>query len=239
MYDIATGLIIIGIGFVVYFWKKDVRKRNLSIILTIISFVLFGMFSPEDSNDERKEQDKDISLDETIEVEEINDEEVEDNEEIEDDEEIELDTLQSLYLDISDPSKVELISLILDNDLVYSEKEFASGPTIKIAYTKEVSKIKYAESGDYINVSFNDDLEIENVSYFNNDKFLELIDYRHGTYWDFRDQPEYEGYYINVPGKELGSFTVKYDNGNESNTGYLKVDSKEEQFEYLFEYERE
>lgn len=46
MVDITLGLFIIGILLTVYFWGKgDTFKRNCSIILTIISSILFGISS--------------------------------------------------------------------------------------------------------------------------------------------------------------------------------------------------
>lgn len=40
-------LILVGIGGFFYFRKKDKKKRNISIVIAVISFVLFGVTSPE------------------------------------------------------------------------------------------------------------------------------------------------------------------------------------------------
>lgn len=40
-------LILAGIVGIFYFWKKDKKKRNISIAVAIISFILFGITSPD------------------------------------------------------------------------------------------------------------------------------------------------------------------------------------------------
>lgn len=40
-------LILAGIGGIFYFRKKDKKKRNISIAVAIISFILFGITSPD------------------------------------------------------------------------------------------------------------------------------------------------------------------------------------------------
>ncbi len=40
-------LILAGIVGIFYFWKKDKKKRNISVLVTIVSFVLFGITSPD------------------------------------------------------------------------------------------------------------------------------------------------------------------------------------------------
>lgn len=75
MLDIATGLIIIGIIFSIYFWKKDKGKRNISIILTVLLFIIFGIASPDDQADINNEKENDDEEVNVIEKEESNDEE--------------------------------------------------------------------------------------------------------------------------------------------------------------------
>lgn len=147
------------------------------------------------------------------------------------------DELQNLYLTIDDTTTYDdLLSTVTELNLFHNEHEFSSGPTIKVAFDEGVTKFKHADSGDYVNISFNEDKRIDYVEYFNHEIFITLLDYRNGTYWDFRDNPEYKGYYINTYNDKAGSFTIKYDNGNEKETDYLKVNSKEEQLKYMYEY---
>ena len=156
---------------------------------------------------------------------------------IDNSDELEYDDLQELYLTIDEDATYEsLLSQIENKNLAYREEDFNSGPSIKVAFEDGVTKFKHADSGDHVQISFNEELKIEVVEYFNNDIFITLFDYKQGTYWDFRDQPEYAGYYINTYNDKAGDFTIKYDNGNESETDYLKVDSKEEQFNYMADY---
>lgn len=200
------------------------KRKYLSILLILLLSISLVACGSDDKNVEELIEDE-------PKVEEI-------EESIEKEETIVHDNLQELYLKFDDVTKEEIEKEVEESGLVFSEQEYSSGPSIKIALTEGVSKHKHADEGDNIKISFNKELEIENVTYFNHEKFLSLIDYRKGTYWDFRDQPEYEGYYISSPGKELGSFIVKYDNGNEAETGYIKVDSKEEQLNFLNKYKQ-
>ena len=47
MIDLFMLLLLAGIFGIFYFRKKDKKKRNNSIILTVVSFALFGVFSPD------------------------------------------------------------------------------------------------------------------------------------------------------------------------------------------------
>lgn len=212
-------------------------KKQLGVLCIIILFgwlVACQEISPDDNsqandiNNEENHQETNI----------VNDDEgTSNNDEEVDSEEIEYDELQQLYVNINDETTYEeVIDLIEKFNLPYNEEEFSSGPSIKVAFDDGVTKFKHADSGDYVEISFNEDLMIDTVEYFNNDIFITLFDYRDGTYWEFRDQPEYAGYYINTYNDKAGDFTIKYKNGNESETDYLKVDSKEEQFKYMMQY---
>lgn len=239
--------------------KEKQTRKNVFKFFGIISLICFiGMMitveSPENNEEEMPEINNKLETETPEEIEtpeEVSEEEGVDEERVTDtnnevtEEEIanELDDLQKLYMNIDNQSRKEIIEMVEKSNLYYSEKEYAKGPTVKIAYTKGVSKLSYADSGDSLKISYseneNGNIEIENVEYFSSDKFIQLIDYRHGTYWKLRDQPEYAGYYISVPGKEIGTFVVKYDNGNEAETGYLTAPTKEEQFKFYFNYEEE
>ena len=47
MENLFMVLILAGIGGIFYFRKKDKKKRNISIAIAIISFILFGITSPD------------------------------------------------------------------------------------------------------------------------------------------------------------------------------------------------
>jgi len=51
MDDLFMLLLLAGIFGIFYFRKKDKKKRNTSIILMVVSFALFGVFSPDVQNE--------------------------------------------------------------------------------------------------------------------------------------------------------------------------------------------
>ena len=51
MADFFMLLLLAGTFGIFYFRKKDKKKRNASIILTVVSFALFGVFSPDLQNE--------------------------------------------------------------------------------------------------------------------------------------------------------------------------------------------
>lgn len=143
---------------------------------------------------------------------------------------IKYDALQQLYLDIdNDLSYEETLKKVRKSKLPYTDQEYSSGQTIKVAYTSEVAKQRYAEEGDNVEISFELDkktnkLNFSTLEYFNHKKFITIFDYESGTYWDFRD------------GKDNGLYINNYSNvtGNKDEK-YIKSNSKENQLKYIFE----
>ncbi len=237
----AIGLVMIIVNLI---RKKPVKKYGATLLIGMVLLVTGGIML--DTDEEKSKEEPKTKVESAVNEKECKEEvkektlktsqenDTEDNQSIE---ESELDKLQKLYLGFNDNiTKEEIENAIKENNLFYNEHEFANGATIKIAYKEKVAKIKHAESGDYIEISFNKDLEVEHIEYFNDKKFITLIDYRKGTYWSFRDQPEYKGYYINGYNDKLGTIKIKYDNGNETEADYLQVKSKEEQLDFLLNY---
>ena len=72
MDDLFMILILIGIGGIFYFRKKDKKKRNISIVVAIVSFILFGITSPDVEDGHEKPEEP-----ETEEVTEKDDAELE------------------------------------------------------------------------------------------------------------------------------------------------------------------
>lgn len=146
---------------------------------------------------------------------------------------IKYDALQQLYLDIdNDLSYEETLKKVKKSKLPYTDQEYSSGQTIKVAYTSEVAKQRYAEEGDNVEISFELDkktnkLNFSTLEYFNHKKFITIFDYESGTYWDFRD------------GKDKGLYINNYSNvtGNKDEK-YIKSNSKENQLKYIFEYKK-
>ena len=146
---------------------------------------------------------------------------------------IKYDALQQLYLDIdNDLSYEETLKKVRKSKLPYTDQEYSSGQTIKVAYTSEVAKQRYAEEGDNVEISFELDkktnkLNFSTLEYFNHKKFITIFDYESGTYWDFRD------------GKDKGLYINNYSNltGNKDEK-YIKSNSKENQLKYIVEYKK-
>lgn len=145
------------------------------------------------------------------------------------------DKLQNLFLAFSfETTEDDLIEWIEDNDLEYTAEQYNGTPKTmhyKIAYEHDVALQKYAESGDYIELSFSkEDESFMYAEYFNNTAFKIALLYNYGTYWDFREQEgnnKYSGYYYHTPGENEGGITIEYSNGNSTETGYYSVENGE------------
>lgn len=144
---------------------------------------------------------------------------------------ISYDKLQQLYLNIkSEMTYDEVLSIITESGLPFSETKFNGSKAIKVAFEKGVTPQKYADSGDYIDISFDDEDRDGNyifgtIEYYNNDKFITVFEYKDGTYWDFR-KGEDRGLYINNYKTITGDKSEKY----------IKVSNKEEQLKYVINY---
>lgn len=148
---------------------------------------------------------------------------------------INYDKLQSLFLAFSfETTEDDLIEWIADNDLEYTAEQYNGTPKTmhyKIAYEHDVALQKYAESGDYIELSFSkEDGSFMYAEYFNNTAFKTALLYNYGTYWDFREKEgnnKYSGYYYYTPGENEGGITIEYSNGNSTETGYYSEENGE------------
>lgn len=145
---------------------------------------------------------------------------------------ISYDKLETLYLDInSDMTYDEVLSKVQESGLPFSETKFNGSKAIKVAFEEGVTPQKYADSGDYVDISFYDEDRNGNyifgtIEYFNNNKFVTVFEYRDGVYWDFSKGKD-RGYYINNYQSVMGSKEEKY----------IKVNSKKEQLKYIKNYE--
>ena len=144
---------------------------------------------------------------------------------------ISYDLLQELYLTIdSSKSYKDVIELINNFGLPFSDRKYSHGRTIKVAFDEKVTPHTHAKEGDHIEITFLGNNKDENytlgtLEYFNNEKFITIFQYIDGVYWDFRNGED-AGFYINNYANILGD---KLDKN-------IKVDSKEEQLEYLHNY---
>ena len=149
---------------------------------------------------------------------------------------IDYDKLQSIFLTLSfETIEDDLIKWIEDNSLEYTAEEYNSKPkqiTYCIAYEHDVALQKYAESGDYIKISFSkEDGTFMYAEYFNNNAFKTALLYNYGTYWKLMENEgnnKYSGYYYYKPGDSEGGITIEYSNGNSTETGYHSVENGED-----------
>ena len=152
----------------------------------------------------------------------------------------EYDELQKVFLAITvDTTPQELETLITEYNLYYTIGKYnQSGSqgkayTYKIAYTEGAAKQKYADSGDYLEVSFDNGNEdtLKFAHYVKSDSigYTALL-YNYGTWYDFshNNAEDYSGYYINDSFGDEQGIVVKYTNGNDAETNYFKYNSAEE-----------
>lgn len=242
--------------------KKATKSAALGIAICFVIFVICLVMTPEPDNDERKEEVKQTEVieqntskdknevektddgDNTSELmnpteEEKSEKQSEETEAEKESEEVaikEYDSLQKVFLAITkDTTEEALVTLIDEYGLEYTVKGYNGTPktnSYKLAYEQDIALQRYADSGDYIKISFNkEDGSLMYAEYFNDISFKNAILYCYGTYWDFREiEPNnnYSGYYYYKPGETKGGITMEYSNGNSTETGYHKVNSVEE-----------
>ena len=122
--------------------------------------------------------------------------------------------------------------LAIDKDTTEDDNGTPKERCYNIAFEEGAALQRYADSGDTLEVSFDqNDGTVLYVEYFNDEAFMDALYYNYGTHWDFsEDEPGnvYSGYYYYKPGDTKGGITMKYSNGNTKETGYHSVDSAED-----------
>lgn len=144
-----------------------------------------------------------------------------------------LDGLQNLYLSIdSNMSYSEVIQIVKDSDLAYSEEKYNGSRELQIAFSDECTAQKYKkDSGDYLEISF-DYPSDENSA---NDDFSKY------TLSSCIYCPEsgptlislFDGYYFSY--NEPGNYIEDYKNTKEASSLPNSM-TKEEQLVYYFEH---
>ena len=148
----------------------------------------------------------------------------------------EYDALQTVFMAMTeDTTTEELWNLILEHNLSVTAQENNGGTVIfGVAYTEGVARQKYADSGDYLNVTF----DVLGDNYMSNDNRLKSVKYVNDSwFWarfftdrafDGKVVEDYSGYYIEDSFAKEDGITIKYTNGHESVTNYFRYDSAEE-----------
>lgn len=141
------------------------------------------------------------------------------------------DTLQNLFLTLSlDSTKEDLEGFVQQYDLPYTSKEYADNTICYIvAFTEESARQTHAESGDRLEVNFSQENGILTYAeYTSNTHSCSALLYNYGT-WFYLNQKapggKYTGYYIIDPFSDKPGITIKYDNGNETETNYFRCDT--------------
>ena len=159
----------------------------------------------------------------------------------------EYDVLQKLFMEITvDTTPQELETLIAENNLFYTIGEYnqsglnGAAHQYVIAYTEGASQQKYADSGDYLEVSFdngNGD-KLKFAHYVKADSLgYTAFFYNYGVWWKFdvTNAEDYSGYYIIDSFGDNKGIVLKYTNGNERETNYYKYNSAEEVINKILE----
>lgn len=149
---------------------------------------------------------------------------------------INYDELQKMFLTFNfDTTEGDLIKMIEDSNLKYTAQKYNGSPKklcYKIAYEQDAASQKHAKSGDYIEICFSmSDGSFMYAEYFNNHAFKIALFYNYGTHWEFRESEannQYSGFYYYKPGEGENGITIKYSNGNSTETGYHNVSAGEE-----------
>jgi hypothetical protein len=185
-------------------------KTFVSLLLS----TMFGISVPQGTIEETYiSEDTPIAIEETI-------------EDTEQKEEIAYDRLHQLYLEInSDMSYEEVLTKVKQSGLPYRDNKYNGSRMIKVAFDEEVVPHKYAKEGDHIEIHFEDlnsdnryeEYVFEKISYWNNDNWISisaLTEYVWGC-----TNEEDQGFFIN--------------NYKGKNNEHIKVNTKEEQLQYL------
>ena len=134
--------------------------------------------------------------------------------------------LQQLFLSITTETTVSDIEGVISSGGFESSKSEQSDKTVyKIARDKNVAVQKYADTGEYVEIAFDPKTgAMMYAAHDDGESFLTALLYNYGTYWDFRFDPgnAYSGYYYYKSGDKKSGVTLKYDNGNEKQTNYIK-----------------
>jgi len=145
------------------------------------------------------------------------------------------DKLQALYLAINPGMTYdEVMKIVKSSSLPYKEHDYSRAKRIAVAFEEESLPGKYIraeKSGDRLKISILVDalgrtMTLKNLEYFNQHKFIALLQHVSGNYWDLRGSID-TGLYINNY-KNITAIGKKK---------YIKVLSKEEQLKYLHSYQ--
>lgn len=214
--------------------KNPVKPYAICLGICLIILLIFQPLTQENENKDYKVDE--ITKQEDTKINEKPVDEQKNKKEMEDVKVLEYDNLQKVFLSITkDTTDKDVLLLANEYGLKYKVQSYNGTPKTrqyKIAYDSSVALHRYADSGDYLEISFSkENNSLMNARYFNLASFKNAIYYNYGSYWDFDEKTpnnSYTGYYYNTPGESKGGITIKYNNGNSKETGYHGVNTAEE-----------
>lgn len=235
--DYAAKVKVFGIRIKEEFFKLSKPQRIIAIgALVLIAILLLKGVSSKKSADSYVDQDsyQDYSssyVDYEKSYTTVSSEAVISSEEDIDSEEDELniyDELQIIFSQLTyDTTPKEIEKQIKKYKLKYSKEKYNGDPNslvYKIAFDSSVSAQKYADSGDNLEITFNQsDGSFMYAAYENHISSKTGLFYNYGTYWSFNfNEPnnKYSGYYYYTSGGRKNGIVLEYSNGNTTETPY-------------------
>lgn len=158
----------------------------------------------------------------------------------------EFDELQTIFLAITpDTCTEEIEKAITEFALCYTCREYnksGGGKSIsyKIAYSDGVAKQSHADYGDYLDIDFDkENGKLMTAEYFNQESFNSALLYCYGVWWDFSNSnaENYSGFYLIDRRSGENGLTIKYTNGNETETHYFPYETSEEVIQHIINFE--
>lgn len=223
--------------------RKPLKPIGIAIAVCIVLFGICVIVSPSPEPREEHQTKQTEQLDTIAEIQTQPSEEAQIEEPTSETEQsaseikAEYDDLQKVFLAITTKTTEDDIKgMIKEYGLEFSAADYNGTPKktcYKIAFDENVTPQKYADSGDYIEVSFSkEDGSLLVAEYFNENSFMEAFLYNYGVYWDFSEESpnnDYTGYYYDKPGDTEGGITM----GNSKETGYHSVSTAQEALESI------
>lgn len=167
----------------------------------------------------------------------------------------EYDALQNIFMAVTaDTTIEELWALISENELSVTAEEYSKfhgGKKVVfcIAYTDGAARQKYADSGDYLEITFDiiGDNRMSNENRLMSAEYVNIncspcagFYYQYGTWKEFDEDIEndYSGYYIIDGYSKEDGITIRYSNGYEKTVPYFRQNSAEEVIQTMIDGER-
>ena len=152
------------------------------------------------------------------------------------------DDLQNLFISITEKTtKDDINQYISDKGLCHTEEEYNGTNGNKklnyqIAYTDGAALQKYADPGDYLEISFDESNNtLQYAQYVMEESVYTALYYNYGTWYDFRksEPGKYTGYYNIDPLGDDDGIEITYDNGNKTKTNYHLRKSAKKAINYV------